>query len=51
VTTWNAFKTTRETELVPAILKGDDAAARKIGGGIQKERIAKCLTLARELDK
>lgn len=51
VTTWNAFKTTRETELVPAILKGNDAEARKIGGGIQKERIAKCLALASELDK
>lgn len=51
VTTWDAFKKTRETELVPAILKGNDAEARKIGGGIQKERIAKCLALASELDK
>ena len=51
VTTWNAFKATREAELVPAILRGDEAQAKKIGGGIQKDRISKCLTLSSELDK
>lgn len=51
VSTWRAFKQTRETELVPAILSGQDEKARKIGGGIQKERIAKCLALSSELDK
>ncbi len=50
VATWSAFKETREKELVPAILKGDDAEAKKIAGGIQKERITKCQTLADELD-
>ncbi|MBK6998599.1 MAG: hypothetical protein IPH35_01005 [Rhodoferax sp.] len=46
---WNAFKKTRETELVPAILAGNDAEARKIAGGIQKERITKCHELVGEL--
>ena len=50
VATWNAFKETREKELVPTILKGDDAAAKKIAGGIQKERITRCKELADELD-
>lgn len=45
VETWNAFKKTRETELVPAILAGKDDEARKIAGGIQKERITKCQEL------
>lgn len=49
VETWNAFKKTRETELVPAILAGNDAEARKIAGGIQKERITKCHELVGEL--
>lgn len=48
--TWAAFKHTRETELVPAILKGNDDAAKKIAGGIQKERITKCQKLVSELD-
>lgn len=50
VDTWNAFKETREKELVPAILAGKDAEAKSIGGGIQKERIARCKELADELD-
>lgn len=50
VETWAAFKKTRETELVPAILKGNDEEAKKIGGGIQKERITKCQNLVNELD-
>ena len=47
--TWAAFKKTRETELVPAILKGNDEEAKKIGGGIQKERITKCQKLISEI--
>lgn len=39
---WNAFKHTRETELVPAILAGDEAKAKKIAGGIQKDRYTRC---------
>ena len=46
---WNAFKKTRETELVPAILAGKDDEAKKIAGGIQKERITKCQQLVGEL--
>lgn len=51
VENWNAFKNTREKELVPAILKGNDGEAKKIAGGIQKERITKCLALTSELDQ
>ncbi|MDO8958300.1 MAG: hypothetical protein Q7U85_01055 [Rhodocyclaceae bacterium] len=47
--TWNAFKKTRETELVPLILKGSDDEAKKIAGGIQKERITNCHKLINEL--
>ena len=50
VATWAAFKDTREKELVPAILKGNDDEAKKIAGGVQKERITKCQTLTSELD-
>ncbi len=50
VETWAAFKKTRETELVPLILKGKDEEAKKIGGGIQKERITKCQNIINELD-
>jgi hypothetical protein len=49
VDTWNAFKKTRETELVPAILAGQDAEAKKLAGGIQKERITKCQQMVGEL--
>lgn len=50
VTTWNAFKETREKELVPAILRGDDEEAKKTSYGIQQERVTKCMELTRELD-
>ena len=49
VETWNAFKKTRETELVPLILAGKDAEARKIATGIQKDRITRCQQLIGEL--
>jgi hypothetical protein len=49
VETWNAFKKTRETELVPAILAGKEDDAKKLAGGIQKERITKCQQLLGEL--
>jgi hypothetical protein len=48
---WEAFKHTRETELVPAILAGDKQKAEKIASGIQKERLDKCYALITELDK
>lgn len=49
VQTWEAFKTTREVDLVPAILAGKDDEARKIAGGIQKERITKAQQLVGQL--
>jgi formiminotetrahydrofolate cyclodeaminase len=49
VDTWNAFKKTREQELVPLILAGKDAEARKIATGIQKDRITRCQELLSEL--
>jgi hypothetical protein len=49
VENWNAFKKTRETELVPAILAGKEDEAKKLAGGIQKERITKCQQLVGEM--
>lgn len=46
---WNAFKKTRETELVPAILADKEDEARKLAGGVQKERITKCQQAVGEL--
>jgi hypothetical protein len=37
--TWFQFKNTRETEIVPAIRKGDNAKAREIATGIQAKRM------------
>ena len=39
--TWAAFKKTRETELVPAVLAGKEDDAKKLVNGIQKERYTK----------
>ena len=47
--TWAAFKKTRETELVPAVLAGKDDEAKKLATGIQKERYTKCQQLLGEL--
>jgi hypothetical protein len=47
--TWNAFKKTREVELVPAILAGKDDEARKLAGGIQRERYTRVQQLLSEL--
>ncbi len=49
VDNWNAFKKTREVELVPAILAGKEDEARKLAGGVQKERITKCQEMVGEL--
>lgn len=49
VETWAAFKKTRETELVPAVLAGKDDEAKKLVNGIQKERYTKCQQLLGEL--
>ncbi len=49
VDTWNAFKKTREVDLVPAILAGKEDEAKKLAGGIQKDRITKCQQLVGDL--
>ncbi len=49
VDTWNAFKMTREVELVPAILSGKEDEARKLASGIQKDRITKAQQMVGEL--
>jgi hypothetical protein len=49
--TWAAFKKTRENELVPLILKGKDDEAKKLAGGVQKERYMKVSDLINELDQ
>jgi hypothetical protein len=49
VDTWNAFKKTREVELVPALLAGKEDEARKLAGGVQKERITRAQQLVGEL--
>ena len=49
VDNWNAFKKTREADLVPAILAGKEDEARKLASGIQKERITKCQQAVGEL--
>lgn len=49
VDTWGAFKKTREAELVPAILSGRDDEARRIAGGVQKERYTRVQELIGEL--
>lgn len=48
---WAAFKKTRETELVPLILKGKDKEAKSLAGGIQKERLMKVKELIAEMDQ
>ncbi len=47
--TWAAFKKTRESELVPALLAGKDDDAKKLVNGIQKERYTKCQQLLGDL--
>ena len=47
--TWAAFKKTRETELVPAVLAGKEDDAKKLVNGIQKERYTKCQQILAEL--
>ena len=47
--TWAAFKKTRETELVPAVLAGKDDDAKKLVNGVQKERYTKCQQILGDL--
>jgi len=48
-TTWEAFKTTREKEIVPAIRSGKKDEAKAIAKGIQAERMGKMKNLLAEL--
>jgi len=49
--TWEAFKKTREKDLVPAILAGEREKYEKIGAGIQKERLDRMYALIAILEK
>jgi methyl-accepting chemotaxis protein-1 (serine sensor receptor) len=48
--TWDAFKKTREEDLVPLLLDGKQAEAEKIAKGVQVERIKKIIGLCEELN-
>ena len=48
--TWDAFKKTREENLVPLLLAGKQAEAEKIAKGVQVERIKKIMGLCDELN-
>jgi hypothetical protein len=45
VTTWKAFKKTREDELVPLIMSRKQIEAEKIATGVQNERFRKMMDL------
>lgn len=47
--TWEAFKNTRENEIVPAVRAGKTADAKALAGGIQAERMKKMKGLLGEL--
>jgi hypothetical protein len=49
--TWDAFKQTREKELVPAILANEREKYEKIGAGIQKARLDRMYALIDLLEK
>ncbi|MCE1204041.1 MAG: hypothetical protein LWW79_05475 [Holophagaceae bacterium] len=49
--TWNAFRTTREKELVPAILANQKDRYERIGAGIQKERLDRMYALIDAIEK
>jgi len=51
VTTWKAFKKTREDELVPLIMSRKQIEAEKIATGVQNERFKKMMDLCDELEK
>lgn len=49
--TWDAFRKTREADLVPAILANQKERYEKIGAGIQKERLDRMYALIDALEK
>ena len=48
--TWEAFKLTREKELVPAILAGEREKFEALGAGVQKQRLDRMYALLATLD-
>ncbi len=38
---WDQFKTTRDTQIIPAIYNGNADEAKRIADGIQSERLSK----------
>jgi hypothetical protein len=44
-TVWGEFKTTRDSEIIPAVLAGDAAKAKSIAQGVQVERFKKMASL------
>jgi hypothetical protein len=47
---WREFKTTRETQLVPAILTGKTDEAKTLATSIQQERLNKINSLVGQLE-
>jgi hypothetical protein len=47
---WHEFKTTRETQLVPARIAGKTDEAKILAMGIQQERLTKINSLVRQLE-
>jgi len=47
--TWEAFRNTRDTQIIPAIYAGKVEESKAIAGGIQKERFKKMSSIVDEL--
>ncbi len=47
--TWEAFKNTRETGIMPALAKGDVKTAKDLAGSVQKERLGVMNGIVKEL--
>ncbi len=48
-TTWEAFKATRDTELIPSLEGGHPDQAKALATGVQKERFEKMMHLLDEI--
>ncbi|HLA36979.1 MAG TPA: MCP four helix bundle domain-containing protein [Candidatus Brocadiales bacterium] len=47
--TWEAFRNTRDTQIIPAIYGGKVEEAKAIAGGVQKERFKKMSSIVDDL--
>ena len=47
--TWESFRNTRDTQIIPAIYGGKVEEAKAIAGGVQKERCKKMSSIVDEL--